>query len=189
MNPLSAPSWKRWPTCHSFFILTSIRLLLSSQMPVTLQFVPYSPSIQRINSIISSPITAKNSSKAESNYRITKRKGLAVLLTIKPFRLFIYVTHFTVVTNHSFLKLMHQKKDFNGRLARCALKRQHQDFTIVHWAGASIIIPTALLSSLAMLFLDLRWSTIWTPYPSQLMAPRAARSPNSSQGYGCLHPD
>ena len=72
---------------------------------------------------------------AELHYGITEKECLAVVWAIKQFRVYLYGTHFTVITDHSALAWLMNITDPTGRLARWSIYLQAYDFTIVHRAG------------------------------------------------------
>ena len=70
------------------------------------------------------------------NYTIiTEKECLAVIWAIKHYRIYLYGTKFTVVTDHKALHLLMTITDPTGRLARWALYIQAYTFDIVHRPG------------------------------------------------------
>ena len=72
---------------------------------------------------------------AELHYGISEKECLAVLFAIKIFRIYLYGTHFKIVTDHSALKWLMEITDQTGRLARWAIYLQIFDFEIIHRRG------------------------------------------------------
>jgi hypothetical protein len=56
-------------------------------------------------------------SKAERNYAITDKEGLALIFAIKHFRPYLHGSHFVVETDHAPLKALKTSRDLTGRLA------------------------------------------------------------------------
>ena len=54
---------------------------------------------------------------AERQYSVTDLKALAVVWTVKTFRLYVMGTHFKVVTDHNALKALVHKATLEGRSA------------------------------------------------------------------------
>lgn len=74
-------------------------------------------------------------SKAEWNYGISDKEGLAVVFGIKHFHAYLHGSKFTIETYHALPKALLKSRDFTGRLARWALLLQGYDCDIVHKPG------------------------------------------------------
>ena len=74
---------------------------------------------------------------AETRYSGTERECLAVVWAVGQFEHYLIDQPFTVVTDHSALQWLPQKKFDNNRLMRWALKLQEFTFTVRHRAGAA----------------------------------------------------
>ena len=72
---------------------------------------------------------------AELHYGITEKECLAVLWAIRHYRIYVFETHFTVVTDHSALTWLMKITDPTGRLARWSIYLQAFSFTIIHRKG------------------------------------------------------
>lgn len=84
----------------------------------------------------------------EQRYSTSERELLSIVYAIEKFRPYIEGSHFTVVTDHSALKMLHKMKDPHGRLARWAMKLQQFSFDILHRPGKTNIVPDALSRSI-----------------------------------------
>lgn len=81
---------------------------------------------------------------AERNYPVTERECLAVVWAIEHFRRYIEGYHFTVITDHSSLRWLHNLKNPTGRLGRWALRLQSFDYEIAYRKGELNVVPDAL---------------------------------------------
>ena len=81
---------------------------------------------------------------AEKNYSTTEKECLAVIWAIQKFRAYLEGYHFTVVTDHSSLRWLHNLKNPTGRLSRWALSLLEYSYDIVHRKGSSHHVPDAL---------------------------------------------
>jgi hypothetical protein len=72
---------------------------------------------------------------AELNYGITEKECLAIVWSIKHFRVYLYGTPLKVINDHSALAWLMSIKDPNARLARWAIYLQTYEFEIVHRKG------------------------------------------------------
>ncbi|CAF1137087.1 unnamed protein product, partial [Brachionus calyciflorus] len=72
---------------------------------------------------------------AEINYGITEKECLAVVWAIKFYRVYLYGTHFKIITDHSELAWLMKIVDPTDRLARWSIYLQAYDFEIIHRKG------------------------------------------------------
>ncbi|CAF1068455.1 unnamed protein product [Brachionus calyciflorus] len=87
---------------------------------------------------------------AELHYGITEKECLAVVWSVKKFRVYLYGNFFILVTDHSALLWLMKIKDANGRLARWAICLQTYEFQIVHRAGKKHVNADALSRAFAV---------------------------------------
>lgn len=87
---------------------------------------------------------SKTLSKTERNYTVTEKECLADIWTVRKFRCYLEGYSFTVITDHSSLRWLHNLKNPTGRLARWALELMGYDYTIIHRKGALHHVPDAL---------------------------------------------
>lgn len=100
---------------------------------------------QRINGVEYVICYASRSlSAAERQYSTTEKECLAVIWSIQKFRAYLEGYHFTVITDHSSLRWLHNLKNPTGRLARWSLSLLEYDFEILHRKGAMHHVPDAL---------------------------------------------
>lgn len=69
---------------------------------------------------------------------------MSLLEGIRKFRPFIEGENFTIITNHTALKWLFNKKTLTGRLARWIEELMGYDFQIVHRKGTLNVVPDAL---------------------------------------------
>ncbi|CAF0753556.1 unnamed protein product [Brachionus calyciflorus] len=74
---------------------------------------------------------------AEIDYGITEKECLAVVWSIKRYRVYLYCTYFEVITDHSDLKKLMSINDPTARLARWAIYLQAHHFAIIRKKGNS----------------------------------------------------
>ena len=72
---------------------------------------------------------------AELHYGITDKECLAVLWAVKHFRVYLYGSRFTVITDHSALTWLMSLNEPTGRLARWSLYLQTFTFEVIHRKG------------------------------------------------------
>ncbi|KMQ81811.1 pol polyprotein [Lasius niger] len=90
---------------------------------------------------------SKKLNKAQRNYTVTELECMAVVLSIKKFRMYIDGHSFKVVTDHSSLRWLMNQSDLSGRLARWAIKLQGYSFEIEHRKGTENVVADALSRS------------------------------------------
>jgi hypothetical protein len=73
---------------------------------------------------------------AEIHYSISEKKCLGLVWAIKYFRVYLFGSRFSVVTDHAALNWLMGINDATGRLCRWAIMLQNYEFDIVHRAGA-----------------------------------------------------
>ena len=83
-------------------------------------------------------------SEAERNYGITDLKGLAISWAISHFETYIHGMQFTIITDHSALKVLKDKSLLTGRLLRRAEKLLEYDFDVIYWAGQEHVVSDFL---------------------------------------------
>ena len=74
-------------------------------------------------------------SKAERNYRVTRRELLAVVEAVKHFHKYFYRQVFTLQTDHAELQWLLNFKNPEGQVARWIERLQTYSFTIQHRRG------------------------------------------------------
>ncbi|CAF0811670.1 unnamed protein product [Brachionus calyciflorus] len=87
---------------------------------------------------------------AELHYGITEKECLAVVWSVKKFRIYLYGNIFILVTDHSALLWLMKIRDANGRLARWAIYLQTYTFAIVHRSGKKHLNADALSRAFAV---------------------------------------
>lgn len=98
--------------------------------------------IEEIEYVVS--YASRTLTAAERLYTTTEKKCLAVIWGIQKFRAYLEGYHFTVITDHSSLRWLHNLRNPTGRLARWALSLLEYDMEIVHRKGALHHVPDAL---------------------------------------------
>ena len=83
-------------------------------------------------------------SDTEKRYSVTEQECLAVIWAIQKFRPYLEGYRFTVITDHSSLRWLHNLKNPTGRLARWALELLEYDYEVIHRKGALHHVPDAL---------------------------------------------
>lgn len=81
---------------------------------------------------------------AERKYSTTELECLAVVWAIKKFRPYLEGYRFTVITDHTSLRWLHNLRNPTGRLARWGLELLEYDYELVHRKGALHHVPDAL---------------------------------------------
>ena len=83
-------------------------------------------------------------SPAESNCSVTELEGLAMVLAINHFAVYLCGVHFTVETDHKALSFRNSSRLLNDRLARCVIPLQNFDFMIRYRPGSKNLNADAL---------------------------------------------
>ncbi|CAB3993229.1 Retrovirus-related Pol poly from transposon [Paramuricea clavata] len=75
----------------------------------------------------------------EQRYSQTEKEALAILWAWEHFHLYVYGSHFTVITDHKPLEQIHAnpRSRCSARLERWSLKLQRYDFTVKYQPGKS----------------------------------------------------
>ena len=87
---------------------------------------------------------SKKLKPAQKNCNTTEKECLAVKWAIDKFRPYVEGSHFTVITDHSALRWLFQKKNPTGRLGRWIQELSQYDFNVEHRAEKLNVIPDAL---------------------------------------------
>lgn len=80
----------------------------------------------------------------ELNFSTTEKECLAIKWAIEKFRMYVEATEFTVITDHSALQWLLDKKNPTGRLGRWVEELMSYSFKVKHRAGKSNVVPDAL---------------------------------------------
>ncbi|XP_026830521.1 uncharacterized protein LOC113563294 [Ooceraea biroi] len=80
----------------------------------------------------------------EKKYSVTEQECLAVVWAVQKFRSYLEGYKFTVITDHSSLRWLHNLKNSTGRLARWALELLEYDYVVEYRKGALHHVPDAL---------------------------------------------
>ena len=99
-------------------------------------------SVDNVEHVISYAI--RTLTDAEVKYTTTEKECLAIVWAIQKFRPHLDGYKFTVITDHSSLRWLHNLKNPTGRLARWSLSLSEYDFDILRRKGSSHHIPDAL---------------------------------------------
>ena len=78
---------------------------------------------------------SKTLSPAERNYCVTRRELLAVVLSVKHFRPYLYGRKFTIRTDHASLVWLHRRKEPSCQVARWIESLAEHQYQIVHRKG------------------------------------------------------
>ena len=80
----------------------------------------------------------------EKRYHTTEQECLAIIDSLEHFHVYLYGSHFTIITDHSALQWLGKSKERNNRLYRWSLKLSNYDYTIIHKPGKLNLVPDAL---------------------------------------------
>ncbi|KAL7292652.1 hypothetical protein TKK_0013778 [Trichogramma kaykai] len=87
-------------------------------------------------------------SRQERNYTVTEKECLSVIWAVEKYLGYILGSHFTVITDHTNLKWLHNLRDPTGRSARWATALQAHSMEIIHRKGALHKDPDYLSQSI-----------------------------------------
>ena len=73
--------------------------------------------------------------KGEVHYGISEKEGLALVWSVKHFRIYLHGEKFTIVTDHAALYWLMHLKEATNRLARWSMYIQTFTFEIIHRKG------------------------------------------------------
>ena len=82
--------------------------------------------------------------RAERNYSVTDREGLALVWAVKTFKPYVFGMPFKVITNHSALKVLLDKKNLEGRMMQWAEFLMGYDCEIIFQPGKENIVADYL---------------------------------------------
>jgi hypothetical protein len=119
-------------------------------------------------------------SKAEKNYAITDKEGLALIIAIKHFRPYLHGSHFVVEIDHAPLKALKTSRYLSGRLARWALILQSYNYEIKYKPGrlhsnADALTQATLVEPEPYSKFSLQEPLVEGPIPNQAMMIRYTR--------------
>jgi hypothetical protein len=97
--------------------------------------------ISQKNDGIDQPIAyfSRSLNKAERKYSTTEKEALAIVAAIKQFRLFVYGSKFTVVTDHKPLKWLESMQNPRNRGARWIMELQQYNYKVEYKPGKTHI--------------------------------------------------
>ena len=78
---------------------------------------------------------SKRSTEAESKYHSFELETLAIIYSLRRFKIYLQGIKFKIVTDCNSLKLSIDKIDINSRISRWALELEHYDKVIEHRGG------------------------------------------------------
>jgi len=84
-------------------------------------------------------------SKAEKNYSMNKREGLAMVYALQKFRNYLLGGDFKIYTNHSTLKYLVNKPVLRGKICRWFLLFQEYEFEVIVKPGRLNVGPNHML--------------------------------------------
>ena len=87
---------------------------------------------------------SKTLSKAQRNYSVTDREGLAVVSCVEKWRYYLWGKKFKLYVDHQALTFMHSKAELIGRIARWMYLLQQFTFDVHHIAGAANTVADLL---------------------------------------------
>ena len=93
--------------------------------------------------------------KAECNYLVTDKEGLAIVWAVRNFHWYIHGTKFTVITDHSALAALTNKVNLSCRLASWANYLSEFDLEIIYRLGVQNFVADHLSGSFKILISDL----------------------------------
>ena len=92
--------------------------------------------------------SSRTLNRAKRNFSVTDREGLALVWAVKTFKPYVFGMPFKVITNHSTLKVLLDKKNLEGRMMQWAEFLMSYDCEIIYWPGKENIMVDYLLRAL-----------------------------------------
>jgi hypothetical protein len=87
---------------------------------------------------------SKKLNACQKNYTITEKEALALVLTVRAFRIYLSGGHTVVYTDHEPLKFIYANAGRNQRILRWSMELQTYDLEIKHIPGSQNIVADYL---------------------------------------------